>query len=133
MLHMDSFLSQALPISPNWNASTERLVAPSPAASRPSLILLSEASLPPIQVTLTHFTLSSCERALRFPISFPISGLSRLGAKPRLCRSSWRAFASTHASFYFPYKGSFCLPSLSSLEPRFHHHGVYPFLSMLSL
>ena len=30
------------------------------------------------------------------PTSFPISGLARLGVKPRLCRSSWRAFASTH-------------------------------------
>ena len=27
---------------------------------------------------------------------FPISGLARLGVKPWLCRSSWRAFASTH-------------------------------------
>ena len=27
---------------------------------------------------------------------FPISGLARLGVKPRLCRSSWRAFAPTH-------------------------------------
>ena len=27
---------------------------------------------------------------------FPISGLARLGVKPRLCRSSWRALASTH-------------------------------------
>ena len=27
---------------------------------------------------------------------FPISGLAKLGVKPRLCRSSWRAFASTH-------------------------------------
>ena len=33
---------------------------------------------------------------LRLPTSFPISGLARLGVKPRLCRSSWRAFASTH-------------------------------------
>ena len=45
---------------------------------------------------MTHFTLSSYERALRLPTSFPISGLARLGVKPRLCRSSWRAFASTH-------------------------------------
>ena len=52
--------------------------------------------LPPLQVTLTHFTLSSYERALRLPTSFPISGLARLGVRPRLCRSSWRAFASTH-------------------------------------
>ena len=29
------------------------------------------------------------------PFSFH-SGLARLGVKPRLCRSSWRAFASTH-------------------------------------
>ena len=30
------------------------------------------------------------------PKLLPISGLARLGVKPRLCRSSWRAFASTH-------------------------------------
>ena len=59
-------------------------------------LLLSEASLPPLRVTLTHFTLLSYERALRLPISFPISGLARLGVKPRLCRLSWRALASTH-------------------------------------
>ena len=58
--------------------------------------LLYEASLPPLRVTLNRFTLSSYERALRLPISLPISGLARLGVKPRLCRSSWRAFASTH-------------------------------------
>ena len=58
--------------------------------------LLSEASLPPLRVTLTHFTLLSYEWALRLPTSFPISGLARLGMKPRLCRSSWRAFVSTH-------------------------------------
>ena len=37
VLHPDGFLSKALPIPPNWNASIERLVAPSPAASRPPL------------------------------------------------------------------------------------------------
>ena len=41
----------------------------------------------------------------QFP--FPISGLVRLGVKPRLCRSSWRAFASTH---------SLMLPSTCSRE-----------------
>ena len=64
-------------------------------SSSPIPLLLTEASLPPLRVTLTHFTLSSYERALRLPISFPISGLARLGVKPRPCRSSWRAFAST--------------------------------------
>ena len=46
--------------------------------------------------TLTHFTLFSYEQALRLPTFFPISGLARLGVKPRLYRSSWRALASTH-------------------------------------
>ena len=56
-------------------------------SSSPIPLLLTEASLPP---------LFSYERALRLPTSFPISGLARLGVKPRLCRSSWRALASTH-------------------------------------
>ena len=65
-------------------------------SSSPIPVLLTEASLPPLRVTLTQFTLFSYERALRLPNSFPISGLARLGMKPRLCRSSWRALASTH-------------------------------------
>ena len=65
-------------------------------SSSPIPVLLTEASLPALRVTLTQFTLFSYERALRLPTSFPISGLARLGVKPRLCRSSWRAFASTH-------------------------------------
>ena len=65
-------------------------------SSSPIPLLLFEASLPPLQVILTHFTLSSYEWALRLPTSFPISGLARLRMKPRLCRSSWRAFASTY-------------------------------------
>ena len=65
-------------------------------SSSPIPLLLTEASLPPLRVTLTHFTLFSYEQALRLPTSFPISGLAKLGVKPRLCRSSWRALASTH-------------------------------------
>ena len=65
-------------------------------SSSPIPLLLTEASLPPLRVTLTHFTLLSYKRALCLSNSFPISGLARLGVKPRLCRSSWRAFASTH-------------------------------------
>ena len=65
-------------------------------SSSPIPLFLSEASLPPLRVSLIHYTLLSYERALRLPTSFPISGLARLGVKPRLCRSSWRAFASTH-------------------------------------
>ena len=62
----------------------------------PIPLLLSETFLPPLRVTLTHFTLLSYERALHLPTSFPISGLAGLGVRPRLCRSSWRVFASTH-------------------------------------
>ena len=65
-------------------------------SSSPIPLLLTEAFLPPLRVTLTHSTLFSYEQALRLLTSFPISGLARLGVKPRLCRSSWRAFASTH-------------------------------------
>ena len=49
-----------------------------------------------LRVTLTHFIFLSYERALRLPNFFPISGLARLGVKPRLRKSSWRAFSSTH-------------------------------------
>ena len=62
----------------------------------PIPLLLTEASLPPLRVTMTHFTLLSYDLVLRLPTSFPISGLARFGVKPRLCRLSWRAFASTH-------------------------------------
>ena len=65
-------------------------------SSSPIPLPLTEAFLPPLRVTLTHFTLFSYERALRLPTSFPISDLVRLGVKPRLCSSSWRAFASIH-------------------------------------
>ena len=51
-------------------------------SSSPIPLLLSEASLPSLQVILTHFTLSSHERALRLPTFFLVSGLARLGVKP---------------------------------------------------
>ena len=70
-------------------------------------LFFTKASLPPLRVTLTHFTVLSYERALCLPTSFAISGLARLGVRPRLCRSSWRAFASTH---------SLMLPSACSRE-----------------
>ena len=104
-------------------------------SSSPIPRLLTEASLPPLRVTLTQFTFFSYERALRLPTSFPISGLARLGVKPRLCRSSWRALASTHPlmlpSSCFREALVACPPS--SLESAFLHGRVHPFLSMLSL
>ena len=103
-------------------------------SSSPIPLLLSEASLPPLRVTLTHFTLFSYDRALRLPTCFPISGLARLGMKPRLCRSSRRASASTHL-LMLPFTSSreavvacppfllgICLPSRWS--PPFPLHAV---------
>ena len=55
-------------------------------SSSPIPLPLSVASLLPLRVTLTHFTLSSHERAFCLPTSFPISRLARLGVRPRLCR-----------------------------------------------
>ena len=66
-------------------------------SSSPFPLFLPKASLLPLRVTLTHFALLSYERAFCLPNSFFFSGLARLGVKPRLCRSSWRAFASTHS------------------------------------
>ena len=97
-------------ISPGWfsflsvtnTTKLERLHRPASRAttgclsSSPIPLLLSEVSLPPLRVTLTHFILSFYKQTLRLPTSFTILGLARLGVKPRLCRSSWRAFASAH-------------------------------------
>ena len=117
---------------PNWDAFTEQLVAPSPAVSRPPLSHFSlRLGYLPLQVTLTHFALSSYERAFHFSTFFPASGLARLGVKPRLCRSSWKAFASTHllmlsstspreAILALPHLLGTCLPSLWS--PPFPLH-----------
>ena len=78
---------------------------PSPSASciifgclsfSPIQLFLSEASLAPLRVALTHFSLSSYERAGHPPTFFPILDLARIGMKRRLCKSSWRAFASTY-------------------------------------
>ena len=56
-------------------------------SSSPVPLLLFKAFLAPLRVTLTHFTFLSYDRALQLPTSFPISGLTRLGVKPRLSRS----------------------------------------------
>ena len=95
----------------------------------PLVVPYPSSSLPPLRVILTHFTLLSYERALRLPTSFPISDLVRLGVKPRLCRWSLRAFASTHPLMLPPssLRSSSCLPSLSSLESAPVHRGVHPF------
>ena len=71
-------------------------------SSSPIPLLLTEASLSPLRVTLTQFTLFSYEQALRLPTSFPISGLARFGVKPRLqiVLESSSVHSPAHASFY---------------------------------
>ena len=66
----------------------------------PIPLLLSEASLPPLRVNLTHFTLSSYKRALCLPTSFSISGLARPGVKLRLqiLLESFCVHSPAHAS-----------------------------------
>ena len=85
-------------------------------SSSPIPLLLSESSLPPLRVTLTHLTLSFYEQTLCLPTSLLPLGLARLGVKPRQCRSSWRAFASTHPlmlSLTSPRENIFACPSSS--------------------
>ena len=98
--------------------------------------LLSEASLSPLQVTLTRFTLSSYERALRLPTSLSHFRFGQTCSETKTLQIALESFcihSPVHASFYFFWGGSSCLPSLSSLESAFVHHGVHPFLLMLSL
>ena len=111
-------------------------------SSSPISLFLSEAFPPPLLVALVHFTLSSYERTLHAPASFPISGLARLGVKSRLYRSSWRAFAFTHPlmlSSTYPTEALLACPpfspwnrSLFTVESTFPLHAPIltpPFLS----
>ena len=66
-------------------------------SSTPSSLLLLEAQLPPLKLTLEHQTLYSFERALRLPPVF--SSLYALAIKNVPCRlkkkPSWRSFCSS--------------------------------------
>ena len=73
-------------------------------SSSPIPFLLSEAFLPPLRVTLTHFTLLSYERALRLPTSFAHFrfGQSRSETKTlQIVLESVCVHSSAHDSFYF--------------------------------
>ena len=104
-------------------------------SSSPIPLLLSEASLPPPRVTLTHFGLSSYERALRLPTSFPISGLVRHGVKPSSADRLGELLRSlTRSCFLLLSLGRLFLLALpTSLESAFLYCGVHSFLFMLSL
>ena len=95
-------------------------------SSSPISLLLSKASLPPLRVTLTHFTLSFYERALRLPIFFPISEWPDVGVKQDtadrpeeflhlLTRSCFLLLSLGRLSLLvFPLLLETCLPSLWS-------------------
>ena len=55
-----------------------------------------EALLLPLQVTLTHQSLSFFERALRLPSTFPIASLANFNPRTRLKKSSWRSFSRSY-------------------------------------
>ena len=93
MLHPDDFLFQALPI---WNAFTERLVAASPAASRPPLYHFSYLKRlylsfePPRLISLCH--LITGPFVSQPPFTFQVwPDLSETKTK-----SFWRAFGFTN-------------------------------------
>ena len=73
MLQQDGFFFLALSISLNWNASTERLVAPSPDASRPPLSQFSSLRFlyfpyeSPRLISLYHHMSGLFVSQLRFP------------------------------------------------------------------
>ena len=140
MPHPDDFLFLTLPTSANGNAFIEWLVACLPLVfpyhlSSPTSLLLSEASLLPLQVTLTHFTLSSYERVLRLPTSFSTSGLDSLKMKPKLYKFFWRVLRPLSPScFLLLLLGRFSLFALPLLlEPAFLHYGIHFFLSLIRL
>ena len=95
MFHPDGFLFLSVTKMERLHWAASRAIIGC-LSSSPILLLLSEASLPPLRVTRTHFALLSNKQACGLPTSFPISGLARLGVKPKLWKFSCRAFASTH-------------------------------------
>ena len=64
--------------------------------STPLPLLLIEAGVRPLSVTLTSQSLSYFERALRLPSSFPLSELAQRPVRKRVRSSSWRFLCSSH-------------------------------------
>ena len=72
-------------------------------SSSPIPLLLSEASLPPLRVTLTHFTLFSYERALRLPTFFSYFRFGQTWSETKTLQIVMESFcvhSPAHASFY---------------------------------
>ena len=88
----------------------------------PIPLILSEAFLSPLQFTLTHFALSSYERALRLPTIISILGLDIFIVIPSDFIFSYKDLAFTHQLTLYPSPGRFSLiifPFLFENQPSF--------------
>ena len=98
-------------------------------SSTPSSLLLLEAQLPPLKLTLEHQTLYSFERALRLPPDF--SSLYALAIKNVPCRlkkkPSWRSFCSS-ATKPLPSPRESLITCPPFLPWSTTHFTVYPFI-----
>ena len=128
ILHPDGSLFSALP---NWNAFTERLVAPSPAASHPPLshffslrfFYLPQDSFLPVILWVGP---SSPKLFFHFRFGQTWSEIKTL----QVLVESFCVHLTAHA---FSWEDSSCLLFFSSLGPSFLYCGVYSFLPMLLL
>ena len=102
-------------------------------SSSPIPLLLSEASLPPLRVTLTHFILLSGSLSPNLLSHFRFGQTWSETKTLQIVLESLCVHSLAHASFYHSLGGSSSLPSLSFLESAFLHCGFHPFLLMLSL
>ena len=129
--------------SPGWfpflcNTATNHLEVLHRAACRvitgclsftPSFLLLLEAQLPPLKLTLEYQALSSFERALRLPPDF--SSLNALATRNVPCRfkqkPSWRSFfSSATQSLPFPRETLIMCPPFPPWTAT--HFTVSPFI-----
>ena len=98
-------------------------------SSTPSSLLLLEAQLPPLKLTLEHQTLYSFERALRLPPDF--SSLYALAIKNVPCRlkkkPSWRSSCSSATlPLLFPRESLITCPPFPPWSTT--HFTVFPFI-----
>ena len=98
-IRMASFYQRYLVGTPSLSAS---YTISGCLSSSPIPLILSEAFLSPLQFTLTHFSLSSYERALRLPTIYSILGLDRFGVIPSDFIFSYRDLASIRPLMLYP-------------------------------
>ena len=104
-------------------------------SSTPIPLLHIEAFLPPLRITLTHQSLSFFKRALRLPLTFPITSLANSNLRTRLKKSSWRSFSRSHnltpnlhlagePLIFCPPKPPWSTPSTYTISLHLHPHAL---------